>query len=121
MYQKNLKSYYNRHYGRAKPGELDSPSKMLNNKRMLEEDSEDEFTVNNKLRDEEQKLNEKKLARLMFIVTAFILLVQAIKYASESSFDSIAYIVNISDVFCCQTAVTSPRVRWNFVPNHFYL
>lgn len=87
MYQKNINSYYNRHYGKKKPGELDSPSKMLhknNNRRMLEEDSEDEFISNTKKVDEEQKLKEQRIGRVMFLITAVILLVNFFKSASES-------------------------------------
>ena len=82
MYQNNIKLSYNRHYGKAKPGSLDSPSKMLQNKKMLQEESEDEFTSNPKL-DEEQKLMEQKFGKIMFLVTALVLLANLCKAASE--------------------------------------
>lgn len=85
MYQKNIKTYYNRHYGRANKADLDSPSKMLH-KRMLEQDSDDEEFVSSKLLDQEQKLREQKLGRIMFLVTGVILLVNLIKSASECDY-----------------------------------
>lgn len=113
MYQENIQSQYNRHYGKSKPGELDSPSKMLlRNKRMLEEDSEDEF-ISSKL-DGEQKLKEQKLGRVLFLVTFGILLVNLVKSASEcpKSFFISLQLKNPIDILrilrCCyNNAVTS--------------
>lgn len=114
MYQENIQSQYNRHYGKSKPGELDSPSKMLlRNKRMLEEDSEDEF-ISSKL-DGEQKLKEQKLGRVLFLVTFGILLVNLVKSASECLEASLFYSLKLKipiDILhilrCCyNNAVTS--------------
>lgn len=86
MYQKNLQSHYNRHYGKAKTSALNSPSAMLlrNNKRMLEEDSDDEFSYSRQ--DQESKLKEQKLGSVMFLVTIVILLVKLFKLTSECKF-----------------------------------
>lgn len=96
MYQNNLKTYYNRHYGKAKV--LNSPSAMLqkNNKKMLEEDSDDEFITHNSKEDHEIRLNEQKFSRIMFLVTVVILLVKLFKLTSE-------YILIRSVLFnCCE-------------------
>lgn len=83
MYQKNLKNYYNRHYGRGKADQADQY--YVQNKKMLEEDSEDEYTSN---KDKESFATEQKFASFMFLVTIAILLVKLYKLASECVFPS---------------------------------
>lgn len=98
MYQSNITSHYNRHYGRAKTSVLDSPSKMLlQNKRMLEDESEDEFSSNDKL-DGKQRVTEQKLGRIMFLVTLAVLLGNLLKAASECS-ATVLFLIGIIDIF----------------------
>lgn len=98
MYQSNIASHYNRHYGRAKTSVLDSPSKMLlQNKRMLEDESEDEFSSNDKL-DGKQRVTEQKLGRIMFLVTLAVLLGNLLKAASECS-ATVLFLIGIIDIF----------------------
>lgn len=76
MYQKNLKNYYNRYYGRGKAAALNHSLTKI----MLE-DSEDEY-IPEKL-DRDSLAKEQKFASVMFLVTIAILLVKLFELASE--------------------------------------